>query len=57
MLKTSLDRYRLEQEVQERRNTLATYEQEQETRQLGFRHTRVLLSKTRLRAEAYLQQN
>ena len=57
MIRASLDRPTLEQDAWRRRDVAASFEQEEETRRLGFRHARVLLSKTRLRAEVYLQQN
>ncbi|HET6567928.1 MAG TPA: hypothetical protein VFG50_08180 [Rhodothermales bacterium] len=59
MFHIPLDRFYLKQAVWTRRDVAATAEQLVETRNLeaSFRFARVLLSKARLRAEVYLQQN
>lgn len=55
----ALDRRSLEEDAWQRRDTEATWEQEEETRHAAtaYAHTRVLLSRARLRAETYLQRN
>lgn len=59
MIDQSLERSFLEENAYQRRDAAATAEQEEEVRQadVAFRHTRVLLSRARLRAETYLQRN
>lgn len=59
VLNTSIDRYTLKREAWARRDAEASSEQLMETRNLeaSFRYAKVLLSKSRLRAEVYLQQN
>ena len=55
----TLDRNALEQIAWERRDVVATMRQAVDARRLEktFEHTRVLLSRTRLRAEVHLVQN
>lgn len=59
MTNVSLARLFLEENARLRRDTPASYEQEEEVRQaaVAFRYQRVLLSRARLRAESYLQRN
>lgn len=56
---TTMDRLSLKREAWARRDIEASSEQLLETRNLevSFRYARVLLSKSRLRAEVFLQQN
>ena len=59
VLNMPLNRLSLKQEAWARRDIEASYEQLLEARNLehSFRYARVLLSKARLRAEVFLQQN
>lgn len=59
MLEHSLDPYSLAEDAWLRRDKEATPEQQEDMRRLEhtFRHTRILVARSRLKAEAYLQQN
>ncbi len=59
MTNQTFHRYALEENAWQRRDVAATPEQKEEVRQAAaaFRHARVLMSRARLRGEAYLQRN